>query len=145
MQSLFLPFETSFDDASQSYCCVGVDRFGKPFGAGSGATVEEAVARLREALFDSLLADAADGNDSSFSLFRSQQGDACLPLSVCDLLPVRIRLARAARRLNQGEVAARMGISQQAYSRLERPGSNPTIGMLARLEDALQQELLTLA
>jgi transcriptional regulator with XRE-family HTH domain len=49
------------------------------------------------------------------------------------------------RRLKQAEVAERMGITQQAYSRLERAGANPTLGLLVRLEEALQQELLLLA
>jgi transcriptional regulator with XRE-family HTH domain len=38
-----------------------------------------------------------------------------------------------------------MGISQQAYSRLERPGANPTLALVARLETALQEELLQFA
>jgi transcriptional regulator with XRE-family HTH domain len=38
-----------------------------------------------------------------------------------------------------------MGISQQAYSKLERSGANPTFALLSRLETALQQEILQLA
>jgi transcriptional regulator with XRE-family HTH domain len=65
-------------------------------------------------------------------------------LTPLEVLPVRIRLARSMRRLKQSEVAGRMGISQQAYSRLERAGSNPTFSLLTRLEEALQQAILQL-
>jgi DNA-binding XRE family transcriptional regulator len=145
MRNLYLPYDLSFDETSRTFCCEGVDRHGKPFGVGSGPTLEAATLALRAALFESLIADAADCNDHTLDLCRAPRGTQDLCFSVQDLLPIRIRLARAQRRLNQGEVAARMGISQQAYSRLERPGSNPTLALLARLETALQEELLQLA
>lgn len=145
MHNLYLPYEVSFDEDSRTYCCVGVDRNGKPFGVGSAATPELAESRLREAIFDSLLADAADGNDHTASLFRAPKGESYLLLVPQEQLPIRIRLARATRRLKQAEVAERMGISQQAYSKLERAGANPTVALLSRLESALQQEILVLA
>jgi len=134
----------TFDEDSQTYCCSGRDRHGKVFGVGSGATVPMAEQHLREAAFESLLADAADGNDHTCDLFRTIQGDTCLRLTAQEQLPIRIRLARASRHLKQVEVAERMGISQQAYARLERGGSNPTFALLARLESAIQEEILQL-
>jgi DNA-binding XRE family transcriptional regulator len=145
MHNLYLPYEVSFDIESQTYCCTGLDREEEIFGTGSGATVELARQRFREAVFESLLSDASDGNDNTSSLYRTLKGDPCLVLSAVELLPIRIRLARAARRLKQAEVAERMGISQQAYSKLERVGTNPTLALLSRLEIALQQEILQLA
>jgi len=145
MNNLYLPYGISFDQGSKTFCCEGLDRHGKPFGAGAGPTLEAAERHLREFVFESLLADAADGHGHTSDLYRTPKGDACLRLTTLDLLPIRIRLARTLRRLKQAEVAERMGISQQAYSRLERAGGNPTLGLLVRLEEALQHELLLLA
>lgn len=145
MYTLYLPYETSFDEDNRTYCCTGLDRRGKVFGAGSGETLALAAGRLRECVLESLLADASDGNDFTFDLLRLPRGGDFVQFSPQDLLPIRIRLARALRRLKQAEVAERMGITQQAYARLERAGANPTVGMIARLESALQQEILQLA
>ena len=145
MQTLYLPYEVTFDEGSLTYCCTGLDRHGKVFGVGSGSTPEKAEQRLREAVFVALLADAADGNDYTSDLFRTPQGDNFLLMGPLDLLPIRIRLARFSRHYKQIEVAERMGISQQAYARLERTGANPTLALLARLEKALQQDILQMA
>jgi DNA-binding XRE family transcriptional regulator len=106
--------------------------------------VEKAEQHLHAAVFESLCADAGDGNDYTSDLFRTPQGDTCLLMTPQELLPIRIRLARFSRHLKQVEVAERMGISQQAYARLERAGANPTFALLARLEGALKQEILHL-
>ena len=135
----------TFDEDSRTHCCTGRDRRGKIFGVGSGSTLALAEQRLKEAVFEALLADAANGNDHTCDLFRTPQGDSFCQLKAQDLLPIRIRLARSFRHLKQAEVAERMGITQQAYARLERSGSNPTFALLARLELALQEELLQLA
>jgi DNA-binding XRE family transcriptional regulator len=144
MYNLYLPYEVTFDDGDGTYCCTGVDRAGKPFGVGSGATPEIAARRLRESVMESLLTDASDGTDYTSDLLRSPKGEDYLLFKPAELLAIRIRLARSIRRLKQSEVAERMGISQQAYSKLERTGSNPTIELLVRLESALQQEVLQL-
>jgi len=142
MNNLYLPYEISFDEDSRTFCCEGIDRHGKPFGVGSGVTLDSAVKRLRESVFASLSTDASDGNDHTASLHRTPKGDDFLLLTAHDLLPIHIRLIRSMRRLKQAEVAERMGISQQAYSRLEQAGANPTLALVARLETALQQEIL---
>lgn len=145
MRTLYLPYETSFDPGSRTHCCEGLDTEGRPFGAGSGTTLAQARTRLREAILDALLADANQGNDYTPSLHPSPGDGPFLPFSSLDLLPVHIRLARATRQMKQSEVAQRMGISQQAYSKLEQPGCNPTVSLLTRLETALQREILLLA
>ena len=62
-----------------------------------------------------------------------------------DLLPVRIRLLRARHGWRQSDVADRLGISQQAYAKLERPGANPELDTLVRVERALEAPLLEFA
>jgi DNA-binding XRE family transcriptional regulator len=49
----------------------------------------------------------------------------------------RLRAARLAARLNQGELAARCGLSRQTISSLERGAQRPTRETLARLVDVL--------
>ena len=44
-----------------------------------------------------------------------------------------IRESRQSAGLTQQELAARLGISQPALARLERPGSNPAVWTLARV------------
>jgi transcriptional regulator with XRE-family HTH domain len=58
---------------------------------------------------------------------------------------VRIRLLRARHGWRQSEVADRLGISQQAYAKLERPGANPELNTLVRVERALEAPLLEYA
>ncbi|HKI85473.1 MAG TPA: helix-turn-helix transcriptional regulator [Thermoanaerobaculia bacterium] len=49
----------------------------------------------------------------------------------------RMRLAREEAGLTQKELAARLGVSQQAIARTERWNSNPTIRFLERWAEAL--------
>jgi transcriptional regulator with XRE-family HTH domain len=52
-----------------------------------------------------------------------------------------IRRARAEARLTQAQLADRLGISQAALSKLERPGSNPTVRTLEKVLRATGREL----
>ncbi|HDZ61718.1 MAG TPA: type II toxin-antitoxin system HicB family antitoxin [Nitrospirae bacterium] len=57
-------------------------------------------------------------------------------------VPVFLRKQREARKLTQSEVAKELGISYQAYQRLEKPGkSNPTLKTLERLAKVFDKEL----
>jgi ribosome-binding protein aMBF1 (putative translation factor) len=49
----------------------------------------------------------------------------------------RLRLARENAGLTQAELAARLGVTQQAVARAERWDSNPTVKVLAAWADAL--------
>jgi transcriptional regulator with XRE-family HTH domain len=57
-------------------------------------------------------------------------------------VPVFLRKQREARKLTQSDVAKVLGISYQAYQRLEKPGmSNPTLKTLERLAKVFDKEL----
>ena len=60
-----------------------------------------------------------------------------------ELIPVHLKLARA--KLRQADMAERLGITQQAYAKLERPGANPTLQTLIQLERVLGHELVAWA
>ncbi len=57
-------------------------------------------------------------------------------------VPIVLRKLRETRKLTQGDIAKVLGISYQAYQRLERPGkSNPTLKTLERLAKVFHKEL----
>ena len=64
----------------------------------------------------------------------------------CWLKRAAIRRCRRSRlHLRQADLAAQLEMSQQAYAKLERPGANPTLATLLRLEKALGVALVHLA
>jgi len=57
-------------------------------------------------------------------------------------IPILLRKFRETKRFTQGDVAKVLGISYQAYQRLERPGkSNPTLKTLERLAKVFEKDL----
>jgi DNA-binding XRE family transcriptional regulator len=146
MRSMFLPFERAFDEETSSWCLTGRDRSGEDFGVGAAADPDDAATRLREWVLDSLLAAAGDGENRLGDLLRECPRDQdCLVFGPPDLIPVMIRLLRVRHGWRQSEVADRLGISQQAYAKLERPGANPELQTLVRVERALEGPLLEYA
>jgi DNA-binding XRE family transcriptional regulator len=146
MKSMFLPYVMVFDEETSSWCLTGHDPLGADFGIGAATDPDEAAVRLRDWVLDSLLAAAGDGEDRLGDLWMEcPSSGECLVFGPTDLLPVRIRLLRARHGWRQSEVADRLGISQQAYAKLERPGSNPELNTLVRVERALEAPLLEYA
>ncbi len=57
-------------------------------------------------------------------------------------IPILLRRFRETKKLTQGDIAKLLGISYQAYQRLERPGkSNPTLKTLERLAKVFNKDL----
>ncbi len=143
MKTLYLPYEKSFDEESRRWGLVGKAAAGDDFGVGVGETVEAAERRLRSWILDSLVAAATDGQDLTNDLVDNEPKDVDhLTLTPLDLVPIRLRLVRTRHSLSQADVARRLGMSQQAYSKLERPGANPELKTLMQVERALEAELL---
>ena len=58
---------------------------------------------------------------------------------------IQLRMDREKKGLSQGEIAKRLGVSYQAYQKLETPAkSNPTLKTIAKLESVLGTELVRL-
>lgn len=55
--------------------------------------------------------------------------------------PTLIREARLARGLTQRELAERLGTTQAAVAKLERPGTNPTVATLRKALSAAEHQL----
>ncbi|MGD0282547.1 MAG: type II toxin-antitoxin system HicB family antitoxin [Dissulfurispiraceae bacterium] len=57
-------------------------------------------------------------------------------------VPILLKKLRETRKLTQGDIAKLLGISYQAYQRLEKPGkSNPTLKTLDRLAKVFNKDL----
>jgi transcriptional regulator with XRE-family HTH domain len=57
-------------------------------------------------------------------------------------VPGLIRIARQRTNITQAELATRLGVSQPAVAKLERPGANPTVETLDRVLSATGHRLL---
>ncbi len=53
-------------------------------------------------------------------------------------LSLQLRWLRDEQKLTQAELARKLGVSQQAIAKLEKPDSNPTIGTVIDMVEALQ-------
>jgi DNA-binding XRE family transcriptional regulator len=145
MRNRYLRFRKRYDDQTSSWGVIGLDSDRRDFGVGVGATVDEATQRLRDWVLDSLVASAGDGEDrlSDLEDGRPKRGDS-IAFSPLELLPVRLRVLRTQHRLSQAQVAERLGMTQQGYAKLEKPGSNPELKTLLQVEAALEDELIAL-
>jgi DNA-binding XRE family transcriptional regulator len=145
MRALHLPYRKIFIREDSSWGLIGKDSRGADFGVGVGPAVEVAEQRLREWIIDSLLAAAASGQDRLDDLVTRAPRGAHLSFMPVDLVPIRMRLIRAQKHLSQADVARKLGLTQQGYAKLERPGANLQLRTIQHLEEALDAELLQFA
>jgi len=145
MKALYLPYRKRFLQDESSWGLLGKDSHGADFGVGVGLVIELAEQKLREWVLDSLLAAADDGEDRLDDLVAMAPRGSHLTFMPVDLVPIRLRLIRAHKHLTQAEVATKMGLTQQGYAKLERPGANLQLRTIQQVERALDEELLQLA
>ena len=146
MKSLYIPYEKGFDEETSTWTLTGKDSQGRDFGVAAGRSIEQAEQRLKDWIFDSLAASADDAEDRTGDLSSSAPGELpAIALMPIDLLPIHIRLSRARRHLTQAQVAERLGISQQAYSKYERAGANLGVKTVHQVERVMDEELLEFA
>jgi len=107
-----------------------------------GRTLREALDNAREALAGWLFVALRAGDDLPRAKTRKGRGHHLIVPDLDVAIPLVILSARKRLGLTQTEVAHSLGISQQAYRRLEVPGkSNPTLKTLQRLSKVLDLEL----
>lgn len=106
-----------------------------------GSSKKEALEYAKEAL-DGWLAANCD-RDLSIPDAKNRRGADYHPIEV-DVrvsFPIMLRRARKKRKLSQQKVADRLGITQQAYAKLESPlKSNPALATIQKLSEALDLE-----
>ncbi len=106
------------------------------------SSLEQALLYAEEALNGWIAARC----DHNLDIPEPKQRRACYyyPIEV-DLriaFSVMLRRARAERGLSQAQVAKRLGISQQAYAKLETPQkANPSLSTIQKISKALDVEL----
>jgi DNA-binding XRE family transcriptional regulator len=144
VKPLYLPYSVELDPETRTYCIVGIDSRGNGFGVGSGPTIEESERTLRAHILEVLSFHATEGDDLFGDLHsdKPRKGSSYLVFGPTELIPIRLRLARERAKLRQADMAERLGITQQAYAKLERPGANPTLRTLIQAEQALGAPLL---
>ena len=107
-----------------------------------GTTLEEAKQNAREALtgylasvFDRTIKIPDPSDIKGKSVYHIEPEPEVA-------VPILIKKLRETRKLTQGDIAKVLGISYQAYQRLEKPGkSNPTIKTLERLARVFNKDL----
>ena len=102
-----------------------------------GFSKDEALTLAKEALDGCLEADISQGNTIPKPRFMKGY-----PVTVANHIVVAMQLRELRGEQSQTDIAKKLGLSYQAYQRLENPRkSNPTIKTLERIAHALGREL----
>jgi len=103
-----------------------------------GFTHEEALAMAKEALDGCLESDISRGNEIPPPVFKEGY-----PVTVANHIALAAQLRALRGERSQTEIARKLGLSYQAYQRLENPRkSNPTVKTLERIADVFGGKLL---
>jgi antitoxin HicB len=102
-----------------------------------GYSQEEALAMAKEALDGVLEADISHGNSIPEPAYKGGY-----PVIVANHIVVALQLRTLRGDQSQSDIAKKLGLSYQAYQRLENPRkSNPTIKTLERIAHIFGREL----
>jgi antitoxin HicB len=104
-----------------------------------GESEEDALVQAKDALNGCLAADVAQGNMPIFPEFKGK-GSHAVEVDTATQVAMKLRSLRGNK--SQSEIAARLGISYQAYQRLENPGKgNPSVKTLDNVARAFGLKL----
>jgi antitoxin HicB len=102
-----------------------------------GFSHDEALAMAKEALDGCLESDVAYGNEIPAPSFKDGW-----PVTVANNIVVALQLRELRGEQSQSDIARKLGLSYQAYQRLENPQkANPTIKTLERIANVFGKEL----
>jgi antitoxin HicB len=102
-----------------------------------GFTHEEALAMAKEALEGCLECDISHGNEIPPSSYREGY-----PVTVASHIALSLRLRELRGGQSQTDIAQKLGLSYQAYQRLENPRkANPTVKTLEKIAHVYGREL----
>jgi antitoxin HicB len=102
-----------------------------------GYTKEEALAMAKEALEGCLEADISHGNEIPPPAYKKGY-----PISVASHIALSLKLRELRGSQSQTDIAQKLGLSYQAYQRLENPRkANPTVKTLERIAHVYGREL----
>jgi antitoxin HicB len=107
-----------------------------------GYTEEEALAMAKEALDGVLECEVANNASVPPPSFGTGAEGGGFPITVAPHIELALRLRELRGEHSQTETAMRLGLTYQAYQRLENPlKSNPTLKTLERIAHAFGKEL----
>jgi antitoxin HicB len=102
-----------------------------------GFTHEEALAMAKEALEGCLESDISHGNEIPPPAYKKG-----FPVSVASHIALSLRLRELRGGQSQTNIAQKLGLSYQAYQRLENPRkANPTVKTLEKIAHVYGREL----
>jgi DNA-binding XRE family transcriptional regulator len=144
MRTYFFQFEESRD--GHLFVAEARDKMGEFLGVVSEDSHENALKEIRNLAFEDLIHLVDEGHHPATLLYRNPPKVGGVPLSLREVFPLFLRHARRKHGFTQSFVAEQMGVCQQVYARLERPGkSNPTLSVIERLSTVVKEDLLVLA
>jgi antitoxin HicB len=107
-----------------------------------GDTLEEAQNNASEALNGALEADFDRGFELPQQNLPQRHGRGIYPIDVYPHIAITYMLRQLRKNNTQGEIARKLGISYQAYQKLENPRKcNPTIKTLEKISSVLNKKL----
>ena len=108
-----------------------------------GETIEDALDMAREAIDGWLAVQLSRNRPVPIASEITEESAYMVRPSTQVAVPVWIRMEREARGLSQSDVAALLGISQQAYAKYEDvDNSNPRLSTLIKLQEIFEDQII---
>ena len=101
-----------------------------------GDTLEEALANAKEAM-ELTLEDVFDGEPLPSCKTAENQKKGLYRIDVAPEHAIALQVAAASGKVPQATVAREMGMTKQAYQRLEDPKANLSVKMLKRIAESM--------
>lgn len=105
-----------------------------------GDTLEEALENAREAM-ELTLEDVFDGEPLPASKTKANESKGLYRIEVDPELSVALQVAAARGKVPQTAIAQKMGMTKQAYQRLESRNANLSVKMLKRIAQSMGKRL----
>ena len=142
MRQYFVAFAESRD--GELFVLRAHDKGQHFLGVVSEPSREEALAAMKSLALETLLEYADDGLSPLALLYVKPPRNGSIEVYLQDLFPLVLRYHRSRKGITQSALASQLAMTQQVYARFERPGSaNPTLATVHRLQEALDEDLLS--
>jgi DNA-binding XRE family transcriptional regulator len=107
---------------------------------------QETLEALKSLALETMLEYADEGTNPLDLMFVKQPKNGSIEIYLQDIFPLILRYHRSKKGITQSVIASKLAMSQQVYARFERPGSaNPTLATIHRLQEVLDEDLLSFA
>ncbi|MBO5531818.1 MAG: type II toxin-antitoxin system HicB family antitoxin [Fibrobacter sp.] len=120
-------YDVEFPDIPEAFSCAD--------------TLEEARSSAKDVLDSILTAKLEQGDPLPVARTKADPKKGLEPVPVDDRLAIAYTIFEARRGKSAAEVARKMGISRQAYQRLEDPKASLTVATLVKAAKALGKQL----